>query len=221
VRPIAVAVLAFLLLAPGCSLPADPPPLPVVHELPGLTVHITAKKVVAEGRMLAPEMPLELLLCAKGGKEHESAIVCDVKPQNLHYALLLIGLKPGSPGRFPKKGPFVPATGEAVDVTVSWTVQGKRKTIRAEKLAWSLPRKAPMRTCSWTFVGSYFLEPTEHVKKKVYAANESGSLITTFHDPSSVLENPFDTVLNDSTYEMAKDAPPAGTPVRITFRPKL
>jgi len=40
---------------------------------------------------------LELIVCTKGTKEHESIIMIEAKPSHIHTALLLLGAVPGNP----------------------------------------------------------------------------------------------------------------------------
>jgi hypothetical protein len=53
-----------------------------------------------------------------------------------------------------------------------------------------------------------------------YAANYVKSLVTTYHDASSILENPHAQGVDDTVYYANERAvPPVGTPIRVTFRP--
>jgi len=47
-----------------------------------------------------PNIFLEVLVCARNTKEHEALVVTDAKPSHVHAALLLLGIEPGSPGRW-------------------------------------------------------------------------------------------------------------------------
>jgi hypothetical protein len=64
-----------------------------------------------------PSVYLETLACIADSKEYESLVVTKAKPSHVHAALLLMGLSPGTPGRWvwqgdairgiPPKGPRV------------------------------------------------------------------------------------------------------------------
>ena len=64
-------------------------------KLPRLTVDIKNKTVTGSGRICLTSGILEYLLVAEGGKAYESVVEMDVKPSDLHTALLVIGAVPG------------------------------------------------------------------------------------------------------------------------------
>ncbi|MCA9287551.1 MAG: hypothetical protein KDA05_03145 [Phycisphaerales bacterium] len=67
---------------------------------------------------------LEAIACRPDTKEHESLAVTRALASHVHAALLLLGLEPGSPGRWEWEGTTiraVPPTGPALRVTIAWT----------------------------------------------------------------------------------------------------
>ena len=54
------------------------------------------KQVRVECEMLACNAPLEFFCCVKGTNDYEAMIRSEVKPSDLHAALLAMGLAPGS-----------------------------------------------------------------------------------------------------------------------------
>ncbi|MEZ6233582.1 MAG: YdjY domain-containing protein [Phycisphaerales bacterium] len=67
---------------------------------------------------------LEAIACRPDTKEHESLAMTRAMSSHVHAALLLLGLEPGSPGRWEWEGTAaraVPPTGPALRVTIAWT----------------------------------------------------------------------------------------------------
>lgn len=120
--------------APAEELPAErPPPPPQAVSLsiepsptakplnPARTVwlDVANKKVVLSGYLCLREGLLEMLVCKKKTKEHESIIAIDADAYVIHAALIALGTKPGTPVQFQPE--FQPPTGHKIDIFVSWT----------------------------------------------------------------------------------------------------
>lgn len=88
---------------------------------PTRTVLLDAKgkRLVLKSEVVLREGLLELLVCLKRSKEHESIVAVDAPAQIIHAGLLALGAKPGTPVRWQPE--FQPATGQAVDIFFSWT----------------------------------------------------------------------------------------------------
>lgn len=67
---------------------------------------------------------LEMLLCKKQTKEHESILAIDSKAYVIHTGLLALGLEPGKPVRFSPD--YQPPTGPRLKVILNWTDQQGR-----------------------------------------------------------------------------------------------
>jgi hypothetical protein len=68
-----------------------------------------------------PNVYLEVLVCSPNSREHESLIVTKARASDVHAALLLLGMEPGSPGAFTWEGQqlvSVAPTGPALRVLV-------------------------------------------------------------------------------------------------------
>jgi hypothetical protein len=69
-----------------------------------------------------------------------------------------------------------------------------------------------MKHTTLVFSGSRFVNGR-------FAAQEDGSLITTYHDPNTILDNPLETGGDDETYEANPVVtPPKDTPIKVTIR---
>ena len=67
---------------------------------------------------------LEVIACRPDTKEHESLAMTRALASHVHAALLLLGLEPGSPGRWEWEGTTVravPPAGPALRITLAWT----------------------------------------------------------------------------------------------------
>ena len=55
-----------------------------------------------------------------------------------------------------------------------------------------------------------------------FLARELGSLITTYHDSTAIVENPLPSSRDDTLYEANPDTvPPVGTPVTLIISPAV
>ena len=154
---------------------------------------------------------IELLACAPGGKTHETVVVMDVVPYHLQVALILLGLN--YVGGLAIQGDTLTPRGDSLEVLITWNSNGRDTTVRGEDFAWDIPRKAPMQHTPWIFTGSKMMDGK-------YMADVEKSLITTYHDPFTILDNPLSTGADDETYKVNENlVPPKGTAVTVTIKP--
>jgi hypothetical protein len=108
-----------------------------------------------------------------------------------------------------------------VVVWVEWKDrEGRTVRHRAEELVLNVKTKKSMEQTGWVFVGSRFV-PDETSGKEVYAAALTGAVITTYHDPTTVLDNPAPTGEDDTLFAANQAIlPPAGTPVQVVVEPE-
>jgi hypothetical protein len=111
-----------------------------------------------------------------------------------------------------------------VDLFVEWEEGGKSWRARAEDLIYNVHTKKRMEQGAWVFTGSRFVKdrnPNTGQERDIYLANATGTLITTFRDPSSILDNASEFSADDTSYVVNEALiPPAGTPVRLLIMPK-
>jgi hypothetical protein len=164
---------------------------------------------------------VEVFACAPDGKTHESVVVLDCVPSALHAGLLLLGLKPGTPVEVGTEASYKMPTGDPVLVEVRWkAADGQERTARAEDWVWNERDQKPMPQASWLFTGSFLQPLTDNPEESTYAANYIKSLVTTYHDASTILENPLADGRDDTVYYANERAvPPVRTPVTVVFRP--
>ena len=192
------------------------------YELRDADGKITQSGIVSDGRILLDRGVVELLGCGEGGKEYESVLRLDADVQGLDLALNLCGLKRGPiPGRL--NDPAI-MQGSRVVVLLQWEDDEKKTvTHRAEDCVVNIQRKAPMPRVGWTYVGAMIPVPdpaaTAGKTYRILAASGSRSLLTTYRDPSTLLDNPLMDAVDDSLYVANYMVlPSSGTKVRVILR---
>lgn len=187
------------------------------------------RRLVVPGRVCLQKGLIELFACARRGKEHESVLVLDCDPQELHLALTLMGLRDkrefGNVGPQYLGDPTVPK-GDRVVVEVSWHEEGERRLYRAEDLILTGPPEytTTMEPVGWVFSGSEFIDEVDWetgkpTGRQIYLARSTRSLITTYHDPTSILDNPLPEGGDDTLYlANFRVLPAPGTPVEVAVR---
>ena len=76
------------------------------------------KRLLLKSEVVLREGLLELLVCLKGSKEHESILSVDTQAQIVHAGLLALGAKVGKPVHWQPE--FQPATGQPIDIFFTW-----------------------------------------------------------------------------------------------------
>ncbi len=177
------------------------------YQIGSLILDSKLRHITLKGKVNMQKGMIELLACAPGGKIHESVLVLDVVPYHLQVALLLLGLK--YVGGVEYQGDPATPKGDSVTISVSWSSQGKDTTVRAEDLVWNIPKSTTMAHTPWIFVGSKTING-------MYMADQEKSLITTYHDPFTIFDNPLSDGSNDELYQVNdRLVPPKGTPVTV------
>ncbi len=208
------AALGAVVVAPAFATDA-----PKVFERGGARLYIEEKRIEMKGRFCLAEGPIELLACAKGGKEYESVISLEVNPEMLHLCLLMMGCKPGKTGPLHQGDRDHAPTGDPVIVKVKWEVDDAERVHRAEDLCWNVVDRRPMDRTHWVFAGSRIQEDPE-TGKRVYWANVEKSVIVVYRDPFAVLDLPLALGVDDDAYVVNKAlVPKVGTPCTVILEP--
>ncbi len=204
--------------------PPGPPPdqktLPVpsirrlgegIYRLANITIDKKKGEVKVPGRVNMQEGLVELLACGRWGKLHESVLVIDVEPYYFQLALLLLGLEPGNKPLAYQGDPHTPQ-GDYVDILVEWRENGKSVKKRAEELVFNRATGKSMKRTHWVFTGSI-------IQNGIFIAQVEQSLVTTFHDPATIIDNPLPAGGDDTLYYANKRVvPPVGTPVTMIVK---
>ena len=163
---------------------------------------------------------VEVFACAPQGKTHESVVVLDCVPSGLHAGLLALGARSGTPVEMGTDGKYTQPTGDRIEVFVRWTdAQGAEHVARAEDWIWNETEKRAMQPSSWIFAGSFVQPSSDPSARATFAADYIKSLVTTYHDATSILENPYPEGDDDTVYYANEKAvPPVGTPITAIFQ---
>ena len=167
---------------------------------------------------------IEVFACTIRGKRHESIFTIDCDPKMLQFYLLAFGLKPNNPLQYFGQGGKL--EGDLVYIYVRWKDPKTKKWViyRGEDLVYNIKTKKTMRRSGWVFTGSKFEKYTyktpegKTITKEVFLASYAGNLVTTYHDPAAILNNPMETGGDDTLYYANYLAlPPRGYPVELIF----
>jgi hypothetical protein len=102
------------------SKTADPPAnLVPLNKQETILLDAANKKVVLKTSVSLQEGLLEMFLCRKNTKEHESILTLDGRAYVVHTGLLAIGAEPGHPMLY-EEGKYTPPAGQKLKITVKW-----------------------------------------------------------------------------------------------------
>ncbi|MBU6412881.1 MAG: hypothetical protein KGS45_05365 [Planctomycetes bacterium] len=213
-----------------------------VEVRPGVQVNVDQQRIrIAAEICLDPAtgepgrgVPLEAILVTPvSGKEHEAIAVTKAKPSDVHFALLLLRLENGTPGRWTfdkatRRLTAHPPTGPQVHATL---IHGVKTTRLADfvvvldddgKATRPFTATAKTGPSNWMFAGSFF---GKFQGKEVYDADYTGIIIglCTFGgevlawpdvlDPESARQQPI-------WYGKSDMLPPFGTAVMVELTPE-
>jgi len=207
----------------------SPPVSPVMREIsPGIyeigKIHLDqkARTVRFPGLLNMKDGNLEYLLVTDQGNVHESLLVSDVQPNDLHFAMLLLGAKgsgekasgempPGQiDAKYLKTAP--PLKGDRVNITVEWKAGDAVKSTPVEDWIVNTTRKKPMERGPWIYNGSMFNEGR-------FLAQLEGAFAALVTYPAALINNPRRGNDDDSIWIVNEKAVPAvKTPVDITIQ---
>lgn len=176
---------SLALLAGGLGLTAfaaDSPPAVTVDRT-GKAVLIPAKVAPRKLPHLAEVYPIEVIATfpfreGKKGKAHETVVVTEVKPSDVHKALESLGVKPGKPA----KGEGAKADGPNVNVYIDVPQPGgTTKRLTLDKVLLDPKTRKPMpKGVKFKFTGSALVEEAPDKPTKVYGADLTGTLVAIF-----------------------------------------
>lgn len=175
-------------------------------KLPGVTINRATLEVRIVATVCLAEGLLEFVVCKPGTFEHEAIFTTEAKPELVHAALLLGGLKPtpqlaGLDGLWWDKA--LKQEDSRVKIEVEWEDKGKMKRVNLTSMIRNREEtegggeKAAEVKDAWVFAGS-FLHADGKDGERTYAANSSGILVGIWPDPSTVIQY---GVANGNPYE--------------------
>src|SRR5665213_1882272 len=156
-----------------------------VGKLPHVDFDARTKQVRVECEMLDCNAPLEFFCCVKGTNDYEAMVRSEVKPSNLHLALLAIGLKPGQPLKYSEATQkWLPPQGPPVQITMEYQKDGKTVSDPAWRWMRDVKTKKPAPPFTWVFAGSRVLPDGK------YAADITGYLVSIVNFDLTILDVP-------------------------------
>lgn len=154
---------------------------------------------------------VEYAVVHKTGKTHESIFRTESRPQDIHVALLLLGVEPVMTNSFGVDGK-APPPGDKVFIEVSWTNQGARVSHAMDDLVLNRETQKTLSRGAWTYNGSNFSEGA-------FTAQRDGSIVSIHIDPDALINNPRAGRENDDLHiPNAAKLPAIGTPVEIVIK---
>ena len=185
--------------------------VPVPSSLRKLTKNIwfdpKQKSVLLKTRVVLRRGALEMLLCSKGSKEHESVLAVDSRATLLHAEA-----KPGSPVQFVPE--YRPATGSEIEISLSWKDRSdKVHKVCAQSWIRNVETGKELEF-PWVFAGSEFREGR-------YLA-ESGDLICVANFTTAMMDLPVSSSQGNNALlfeAFTERIPPVGTEVIVFLKP--
>ena len=206
--------LAALLLIASIARADD---APKTGKLPHIEFDARTKQVRVECEMLDCNAPLEFFCCVKGTNDYEAMIRSEVKPSNLHLALLAVGLKPGQPLKYSESAQkWLPPQGPPVQISMEYQKDGKTISTPAWKWMRDAKTKKPAPPFSWVFAGSRVLPDGK------YAADITGYLVSIVNFDLTILDVPQLASSSNETLEWERNpdvTPKVGAKVTMILEP--
>ncbi|MEA3209095.1 MAG: hypothetical protein QOE70_2152 [Chthoniobacter sp.] len=228
------AVLLSLLLPAGPALRAADtaaPVAPTMQEIsPGVfqigQIRIDQQRRTATfpGKVNMADGLIEYLLVTPDGAKHESLLVTEVQPADLHFAMLLLGAK-GAGITTPAPGDAPPAQidkeylkrapelkGDSILISVKWKAGEAEKTAPVEDWIINTDLKKPAPRGPWLYTGSMFIEGR-------FLAQAEGTFASLVTYPAALINNPRKGKDDDSVWTVSEKAtPPIDTPLEIVIQ---
>jgi len=188
-------------------------------------VDLGEDRVTIPGRVVLRQGALEFLAVFPGGKQHESILRLEGRPESeedrveglgaaLNSCLQALGLRPGTPLRLLPGGRTLPAKGTPVHVAVEWEEEGKPVLVRAEDLLWDRERNRAMEPGKFIYVGSWF-------DADGYVPDLCGDAVAVYSVSTCVVDLDDPRAANDTVFlPCTPRIPPEGTPVKVHFSPR-
>lgn len=189
---------------------------PGLYRMGDIRIDTHAATVSFPARVNLQDTVLEYGLVHERGKTHESLLVTDTSPKQIHLACLLLGMKPNaSLGR--RGRPLRTKRDNALAIEIEWKAGGKTETRSlndclglATKDSGSLTGR--LASSTWAYTGSM-------VHRGQFIAEEEGSIVSLIRDAGALIQNTGIDRDDDDIHRAAPgQLPPRGTAVLVRFR---
>jgi hypothetical protein len=187
-----------------------------------LEVQGDKRRVLVDATVCLTSGPLEMLMCRKQTKEHESILTTPADARDIHQALLLTGAERGTPAKY-LENKIQPPTGTKIKVSVRYEKKGKVVTEPAGRWVRNMKTRKHLEE-DWVFAGSVFAKNVLEPKKPdIYLANEGDVIcISNFEDAMLDLPIPSPKDDADRAFEaFTERIPDKETKVVVILEPEL
>jgi hypothetical protein len=220
VRPAVFLVFLALCVPAPAQQSASQPAIVVDKEKKTITIPCqVAPRKLPHLDQIYPIEVIATLAHPKGQKAHETVVVFDAKPSDVHKALEEFGLKAGKPA----KGEEGVAEGPELRIFLEIPGAAGEQRIPIEKSLVDKRTGKTMGTLKWMFTGSAQRQPDPTKPDKVYGADLSGTLIGIFPVTDETVVQTNLTMKEEPLIKMEtnkKILPPEGTPVKLIIEAK-
>ena len=198
---------------------------PGVYEIGSIHLDKNTRALSFPAKLNMADGNIEYLICTPRGSTHESLILTDVQPSDLHFAMLLLDAK-GAGILAPATGDAPPSQinaeylkgapqlkGDPLTITAKWKdAAGKEQTAAVEDWVLNSKQNKPAPRGPWIYTGSMFAD-------NQFLAQLQGSIASLVSNPSALINNPRKGSDNDQIWMVNTKAVPAvETPVEVTIK---
>ena len=178
-----------------------------IYMLKEMKIDVSKGHIEIPGKINMSEGLIEVILCRKEGKVHESLLVTDVSPLEFQTALLLLGLDPVNevPDIASEVDPVsqfrsIETSGDSVRLYISHTVNGETVKKPVEHFVYDESVDQTLEPSTWLFRGA-----ATHQNGHVLV-DPDVTMIATYHDPVAMMELNSQSKFNDELFYINKDA---------------
>ncbi len=175
------------------------------------------KQVLIGGKVCLTAGALEMFICPRGTKEHESIMSANVPSHQVHAALLAVGIEPGRSASWSPA--YSPAWGPEIKIQMRWIdpETKQEKSVDAKQWIRHYETKRAMDD-KWVFGGSVFDQ--DETTGKQYYQGDSGELVCLSNFSTATIDlNVASSQDNENLLFEAftENIPPVGTQVYAVF----
>jgi len=198
-----------------------------IYEINGVRIEKESRSVTVPCKVNMTQGLLEYLVVTDRGSTHESLLITETNPQDVHTAMLLLGAKGSEtkdmdvPGQinaeFLARAPKL--TGEKINLTVQWA-DNEGATQKAGIENWLIFKRAVKEEYKisevsegpWIYTGSYFHEDK-------FMAQYDGLLASLVVNPMALINNPRPEAKEDMIWHVnPKSVPKYATAVQLIIK---
>lgn len=204
-----------LVLALAVPAPDPSPQAGISVDKEKKTIRVPCRIAPRKLPNLAEIYPIEVIACwptPKGQKAHETIVIFDVTPSEVHKALESLGLKAGKPGRGDD-----PCNGPEVEIYLELPAPHGQppRVVRVERTLIDMKTGRALPPIKWHFTGSV-------LRDGKYAADLTGTMVGLYPVTDEVVMQSGLTMREEGLIKLETDKallPAEGTPVILIIKP--